>query len=498
MPFAKGLFKKRHFSLSIKISIIFTVYFFFSAVLVSFIIISLLKANILQKKIELFLSDSKVIYRAVSRVMNTSDFHQLMRDISHGDDTPEDVSREKINMLSDLFERTLRATNTIRFISYVVYFEDKAMLSRPFVFVSNDPFIPLLPLTHDPPYDFYSEKNYYTDADLHIIYKAIQMNGIIVQTSMSFDSDNLDALINRLPYIVMLVSLPILFFSFLSSLFLAKKFLQPIAQIANTAKEISSTNLDKRLIELPTNDEVQNLARTFNDLFERLQNDFERERRFTGDVSHELKTPLAVLLGHANLLRRWGKNDPAVLEKSINIIHEEANAMQNLISKLLLLARTENTKKDEKEHFAVLNLNTILQEVKQKTLMIHPEIDFTVTCDANSEVYTHKDDLIQVLRIFIENSVVYSENPAKICIEWNADKKKLSIQDSGYGISEKDLPHVFKRFYRADESRNRQGKHAGLGLPIAKAILENLKYEFKIETSTDAKDHGTRITIAIA
>ncbi|MGL4985805.1 MAG: sensor histidine kinase [Treponemataceae bacterium] len=487
------LLKKKYFSLSTKISIIFTIYFFFSTVLVSFIIISLLESNILQGKVDFFLSDSKVIYRAVARVISTNDFEKLINNFAT--DEINTIPREKINALSDLFERTLRNTNTSRFISYTVYFEDNKRFNRPIIFHSNNLSIPLLPLTDTPPYRFYFEKNHFSDGDLDIIYKSTKMHDIIIQTSMSFDSDNLDTLIKRLPYIIMLISVPILFFSFLSSLFIAKKLLQPVAQIANTAKEISSKNLDKRLIEPPTNDEVQNLAHTFNDLFERLQNDFELERRFTGDVSHELKTPLAVLLGHTNLLRRWGKNDPEVLEKSIEIIYEEANAMQNLISNLLLLARTENTKKIESKKY--LNLHKVLEELKQRTLIIHPEIDFTVDCPKNDEIYTQQDDLVQVLRIFIENSVVYSQNPVKIIISWNSAKKELCIQDFGYGISQKDLPHVFRRFYRADESRNRQGKHAGLGLPIAKAILENLGYQLRIETSTDEINHGTKMIIAM-
>ena len=112
--------------------------------------------------------------------------------------------------------------------------------------------------------------------------------------------------------------------------------------MTETAKKISASKLDTRLPVTGKGDDFDALAKTFNDLLSRLQTDFERERQFTADVSHELKTPLAVILGHANLLRRWGKNDPDRLESSLASLIREAHSMESIIGNLLQMTRIEN------------------------------------------------------------------------------------------------------------------------------------------------------------
>ena len=118
--------------------------------------------------------------------------------------------------------------------------------------------------------------------------------------------------------------------------------MKPVKEITRAAEKISSTNLETLLPVSNHNDELDYLAQTFNRLFESLKKDFERERNFTSDVSHELKTPVAGILGQANLLKRWGKNDPVQLEQSLDLIITEASAMNSIITNLLQISKLEN------------------------------------------------------------------------------------------------------------------------------------------------------------
>ena len=130
--------------------------------------------------------------------------------------------------------------------------------------------------------------------------------------------------------------------SFFISLLLTRYSLSPVSKITKAAKEIGSTNLDILLPRNHSGDELDQLAKTFNQLFKRLKKDFDRERQFTSDVSHELKTPVAVILGQANMLRRWGKDEPEQLEKSLSAIINESRSMEAVITNLLQMGRLES------------------------------------------------------------------------------------------------------------------------------------------------------------
>jgi len=222
-------------------------------------------------------------------------------------------------------------------------------------------------------------------------------------------------------------------------------------------------------------DELDKLAVTFNDLFVRLKKDFDRERGFTSDVSHELKTPLAVILGQANLLRRWGKDDKAQLEKSLGIIVEEAESMNAVITNLLHITRLENKKLlPQKEKFFLADFFARLKEEVQS---LSPDAKVSATVSKDLNLFTDREMLHQIFLALISNSI-------KFCKEKNLEltfsalqketKTELCIVDNGPGFKAQDLEHVFDRFYRGDESHTRSAGGAGLGLSIAKALTQSL------------------------
>ena len=197
------------------------------------------------------------------------------------------------------------------YITFAVYKSDTRE-----IIATNDPFLPVLSVTAKRA-ERYTAKNYFIDGDLNILYYAVGFgkgNEYVVQTALNMDSDTAESIISDVAYILALLSLPLLVITYFAAFFIAKRTMKNVRSMTEAAKNISASKLGERLPVTEKGDDFDELAKTFNDLLSRLQADFERERRFTADVSHELKTPLAVMLGHANLLRRWGKDDPEQLE----------------------------------------------------------------------------------------------------------------------------------------------------------------------------------------
>ena len=219
-----------------------------------------------------------------------------------------------------------------------------------------------------------------------------------------------------------------------------------------------------------SDDEFDDLARTFNKLFEKIKEDFERERQFTADVSHELKTPLSVISGHANLIRRWGKDDPVQLEKSINRLNDEVHSMQMIIENLLQISRLERgTVKFNRTNVAI---GELVQRLKEDTEAWAVNSEVIIGNMDTDSIFCDSELLYEAI---VPNSVKYSDPDfVTIKIEEKVTDRgtELSIKDNGPGIKPEALPHVMKRFYRGDESHNRGKKGNGLGLSIVKSIMD--------------------------
>ncbi len=348
------------------------------------------------------------------------------------------------------------------------------------VLSTNDPLLPVLE-TSNGRVLFYKEKDYFLDGDLELLYYTLEADGYIIQTAINTDLDTLSSFLDEVPIVLILVLIPGILISFILARFMTARTLHPVTKMTEEAKKISFEHNDRRLESSGTKDEFDTLAETFNELFDRLHNDYLREKKFTSDVSHELKTPLSVILGNANILRRWGKDDKAQLDKSIGAILSESKHMENIIKNLLQLSRLESyTESIEKSDIDVKSfLHGLLEDCKSWA-----EADFSLNCMDGLVFTTNEAMLRQVLIILISNSVRYSdEKPSiKIVVKSAKSSIEISVIDNGKGIKEKDLEHIFDRFYRADEARTRsvsqeqglQGDGSGLGLEIAKALVTSL------------------------
>ncbi|WP_297421709.1 ATP-binding protein [Clostridium sp.] len=252
----------------------------------------------------------------------------------------------------------------------------------------------------------------------------------------------------------------------------SKKMLKPIDYITKTANNISINNLKERIDITGADDELKRLADTFNKMIDRLQSSFNRQTQFVSDASHELRTPIAVVKGYANLLDRWGKNDKDALEKSIYAIKLEADSMANLVEKLLFLAKGDSgTQVIEKTEFWI---NNLVDEV----------IDESNVIDEKHEIYSKRNDIgkitadyemiKQMLRIFISNSIKFTPEGGRIEINSEIYKEfiKIIVSDTGIGIPKDEIDNIFERFYIVDKSRSKEKAGSGLGLSIAKWIVD--------------------------
>lgn len=397
----------------------------------------------------------------------------------------------RIKQSSDLFDaaseivKDLAATNTSNrlymfsnvpyFITYTVYDAGTGI-----VMYTNDPFLPILPQTDGKAVPYIS-KGYFTNGDLNILYYAVPYfhkgRSIIIQTVLNMDSDSTELLLQGIPRTITFLVIPVLLVSFCISLFITRHTMRPVVKMTQTAREISSSNLDQKLPvkhKPGSLDEIDGLALTFNDLFTRLKSDFERERSFTSDVSHELKTPVAVVLGQSNLLRRWGKDDPAQLEKSLEIIIREANSMKSIITNLLQLSRLENGRLSPSK--SDVDVGLLFARLREETRSVSAGSRIVFGENEGHVVHTDAELLHQVCTIIISNSIKFAGPEAVIELSFaeRPEEALICIQDNGPGFSPEVLPHVFERFFRGDSSHSRSSGGSGLGLSIARAIMQTL------------------------
>ena len=363
------------------------------------------------------------------------------------------------------------------------------------VLATNDPFLPVLPPTPKKALR-YTAKNYFSDGDLNILYYArlSDSQDFVIETALNMDSDTAESILADLPYILVPVSIPLLIISYIASLFIAKRTMKSVRAMTDAAKKISVSRLGERLPVTGSGGDFDILAQTLNDLLSRLQSDFEREQQFTADVSHELKTPIAVMLGHANLLRRWGKNDPVQLEKSLSSLIREAHSMEAIVGNLLEISRFENG--HIALHVKLIDIPSLFERLAENTKAYAPEASFEKHID-EQKVYADEALLYEACTIVISNSIKFAGK--KACIKLSSAHAEadgfcdIAISDDGPGIAAGALSHIFERFYREDEAHERSGGGAGLGLSIVKSIMSALGGTVRAESEA-----GKGCTIVLA
>ena len=314
--------------------------------------------------------------------------------------------------------------------------------------------------------------------------------------------------------IVLFLELLMLLRSIFSGAKMIRKTLQPIQELTEAAQnlsgeglfspeqlrdlagkldDINAAKLDTRISVGETQNELKSLALAINGMLDRINASYRSQVRFVSDASHELRTPISVLQGYANLLDRWGKNDETTRQECIDAIKDETANMKELVEQLLFLARGDNnTMPLQVESF---ELDDLAGEVLRETQMIDNGHEYASSLSSVS-IKADKSLIKQATRILVDNAIKYSPTgkPITISVAQANHKAYLTVQDEGIGIPPEALAKIFDRFYRTDKSRARATGGAGLGLAIAKWIAERHGGYIEVLSRVEI---GTRISLIL-
>ncbi len=306
--------------------------------------------------------------------------------------------------------------------------------------------------------------------------------------------------LETLQKILFLMTILGFFLALLAGFFVSRRILQPIREMTATARKIEVENMDKRIVVPPVRDELSELAQTFNHMLDRLEGGFEQQKRFVSDASHELRTPVTVILGYSDLLSRWGRADEAVLDEGISSIRSEAENMQQLIEKLLFLARADQNR--QVLHKENIELSELLEDIMRKMQLVTKNHSVELLQNDDGMMYGDLVTVRQMFRIFLDNSTKYTPQGGRITVKSERVENEdglfmqVALADNGIGIDKKDQQKVFERFYRVDTSRTKaQGvSGTGLGLSIASWIAQQHDIEIRLESELGK---GTTIYLQI-
>ncbi|KRL57372.1 HAMP domain-containing sensor histidine kinase [Furfurilactobacillus rossiae] len=278
---------------------------------------------------------------------------------------------------------------------------------------------------------------------------------------------------------------------------LASYFLRPISDISATITKASEDpQSSTRVPESRRNDELSDLSELLNRMLDQMQRYIDQQQQFVGDVSHELRTPVAIIQGHMELLNRWGKDDPEVLNESIQASLAETKRMKSLVQEMLDLSRAEQVEIDFRNQ--VTDIKMVVNQVFNNFKMIHPDFTFSLDDDLRKPTYVSmfRDHLEQVLIILMDNAVKYSQTRKEVHVSLSEDGRnaQVSVQDFGEGIAPENMDRVFNRFYRVDKARSREKGGNGLGLSIAKRLVEGYNGHVSVESSLG---HGSIFQISL-
>jgi signal transduction histidine kinase len=305
-------------------------------------------------------------------------------------------------------------------------------------------------------------------------------------------SDNDLAFISTLNKVLVGVGIFSLILSFLLGSIMARRISTPISGAIKTARMISKGLYSDRVKVKTNTKEFYELSETVNNLAKTLETQEILRKRLTGDVAHELRTPLATLQSHLEAMIDgiWKPN-----EDRLKSCHEEVIRINKMVGDIDKLAKyeSENLVLDKTNFDVSEVIRRLIHNFESEFNSKNVEIEFQ---ESEAEIFADKDKFSQVMINLISNALKYTPSGGKVLLEIKEDSEDINIlvKDSGTGISEEDLPLIFERFYRADKSRNRLTGGSGIGLTITKAIIEAHGGTIKIKSQLNA---GTDVIVSI-
>lgn len=256
--------------------------------------------------------------------------------------------------------------------------------------------------------------------------------------------------------------------------YITKRAFRPIEKMMDSVSHINDGNDLTQRIDLPdTHDEIAELAKTFNGMFDRLQNSFESEKQFTSDASHELRTPTSVIISQAE----YGlsqKEHPAEMKESLEVILKQGQKMSALVSQLLMMARNDRLK--NQLHLERINISELAEIIIEELNETAKEAHIQLNEEIEPDIYMAADQtlLTRMLVNLITNAITYGKSGGWVRVKLSKEGNNLVgvVSDNGIGIAEEHLSKIWERFYRVDPTRTATAsQNLGLGLSMVKSII---------------------------
>lgn len=266
--------------------------------------------------------------------------------------------------------------------------------------------------------------------------------------------------------------------------FLARRSLLPVAKITQTARDIGGgADLSKRISVPKVQDEIGQLAKTFNNMMDRLENSFSQIRQFSSDASHELRTPLTVLKGQNELILNKPRS-PEEYQEVISSNLEEINYMSKVLEDLFTLSKSDENQ--VQLDCRPIDLKVVIDEVCKHAELLAGQKNIEIVIAFLESVQINGDPvrLRQMIWNILDNAIKYTPPGGQLRISLEEEKEHafVTVKDTGIGIPEEHLPHIFDRFYRVDRARSRDEGGSGLGLSICRHIVEAHKGHIEVES----------------
>lgn len=270
-------------------------------------------------------------------------------------------------------------------------------------------------------------------------------------------------------------------FALIGGYFITKRAFEPVREITRVSEEIQEdADLSRRIQLGTTHDELYDLSESINGMIDKLEGDMEREKQFSSDVSHELRTPIAIIQAQSE----FAIDNPEAAVEAAEVINKQAKRMSNLVSKLLMLSRSDSgrlTLDMEK-----INFSEILEEIAEQQQMIVEDYDIKIETEIESDVMIEADEsmLIRIILNLIDNAVKYGKNPGgtiKLSLKKDDKFAYCQVSDNGQGIPKKQQKKIWQRFYQVDQSR-KDGTSSGLGLAMVHSLTKSMGGTVKLES----------------
>ncbi|MER2111907.1 MAG: HAMP domain-containing histidine kinase [Solibacillus isronensis] len=327
------------------------------------------------------------------------------------------------------------------------------------------------------------EKQTISGSENYVIHRVVQIGQFQGIMQLIHPLAAFQSMMNYILTTIFIIGFGAILFSVMISYYLANMLMKPLVQLRDAMSFVRRNGFTAQpKFDYTAKDEIGDLLHMYRTLMNELEISFTKQQQFVADASHELRTPIQVIEGHLSLIKRWGKDEPEVMEESLNTSLTEIARMRKMIEELLQLARREQA--DEQ---ASADIEQVYEQVKEELLQLYPNAEFHLTVNGDKTAASITEHaLAQIFRNILSNSIRYNSNVPNlhVTIDYNELQSPISvtIDDNGIGISEQHLPHIFDRFYRVDASRTNKVAGTGLGLSITKMLADKYEVEIDVES----------------